>query len=188
MLNQLTRNWWLYAVRGVIAILFGIAALIWPVQMKHILVALFGAFAVADGIFALIAGFTLNPFFDRWWAVLFEGVVGILIGCVAFIWPNVTARILLYFVAIWAIVTGIFEIVAAVEFRRLIKGEWLLILSGVPSIVFGVLLFVFPKAGLVSLVLLIGIYAIAFGIALVVGSFRMHHLQNELKPAIQAGL
>jgi uncharacterized membrane protein HdeD (DUF308 family) len=177
MLEKIASNWWLYAVRGVVAILFGILAIIWPKETILALVLLFGAYALLDGVFSVFAGIASYQYFSRWWAVL-EGVAGILIGVLTFFWPNITALVLLYFIAAWALMTGIFEIVVAIQLRREITGEWALILSGLLSMVLGVLLFVFPGAGAVSLVWLIGIYAILFGITLIILAFRLRSLRR----------
>lgn len=183
MFTQLFRNWWLFAVRGVFAIVFGVLALIWPGSAILALVLLFGAFALVDGIFAVAAGIASHGTFERWWAVLLEGLSGIVIGILTFFWPNITAFVLLYFIAAWAVVTGIFEIVAAIEFRHVIPGEWAMILDGILSVLLGVLLFVFPAAGAVGLVWLIGIYAVAAGIVLLILAFRMHGLLRKIEKA-----
>ena len=183
MLEEIFRNWWMFAVRGVVAVIFGLLALIWPGQTLQALVLVFGAYALVDGIFAVIAGISARGHFDRWWAMLLEGLVGVVIGLLTFFWPNITALVLLYFIAAWALITGIFEIVAAIQLRRLITGEWMLILGGLLSIIFGILLFVFPGAGTVSLVWMIGIYAIVFGISEIIFAFRLRGLKHELKSA-----
>jgi uncharacterized membrane protein HdeD (DUF308 family) len=187
MLEKIARNWWLFVLRGVIAVIFGVVALIWPEQMVQALVLVFGAFALVDGIFTVIAGIASYRYFERWWAVLLEGLAGILIGLLTFFWPNIAGRALLYVIATWALITGIFEIVAAIQLRRVISGEWALILSGLLSIVFGVLLFVFPSAGAVSVVWVIGIYAIIFGIMLIILAFRLRSLLGKLEDAIESG-
>jgi uncharacterized membrane protein HdeD (DUF308 family) len=143
----------------------------------------FGAYALVEGIFAVIAGIAARGYFDRWWAVLLEGMVGIVIGLLTFFWPNITALVLLYFIAAWALITGIFEIVAAIQLRRVITGEWMYILGGLLSIIFGILLFVFPGAGAVSMIWMIGIYAIVFGISLIIFAFRLRGLGHELETA-----
>ena len=181
MLEKITHNWWLYAVRGLVAVIFGILAFTRPEQALQALVLVFGAYALADGIFAMFAGIASYPFFDRWWAVLLEGVAGVVIGLLTFFWPNITTLVLLYFIGAWAIITGIFEIVAAIQFRRIIPGEWAMILMGLLSVVLGSMLFVFPAAAEVSLVWLIGIYAIIAGGMELVLAFRMHGLWNDLK-------
>ncbi|MEW6028166.1 MAG: HdeD family acid-resistance protein [Chloroflexota bacterium] len=183
MFTQLFRNWWLVAVRGVLAIVFGLLALIWPGSAILALVLLFGAFALMDGIVAVAASITWHSYFKRWWAVLLEGLAGIAIGILTFFWPNVTALVLFYFIAAWAVITGIFEIVTAIEFRHVIPGEWAMVLNGLLSVLLGVVLFAFPAAGAVSLVWLIGIYAIAAGIALLILAFRMRGLMRELEKA-----
>ncbi len=186
MISQLFRNWWLFAVRGVLAILFGIVALIWPKSAIYALVILFGAFALVDGIFTVATSITFHKQFARWWAVLLEGLAGIVLGALTFFWPSVTAFVLLIFIAAWAVTTGIFEIVAAIQFRRIIPGEWAMILNGFLSILFGAFLFAFPAMGAVSLAWLIGIYAIAFGIFGIVFAFRLHGLGQDIKQILPA--
>ena len=188
MLEKFTHNWWTFAVRGVAAIIFGVLALIWPGQMLQALVLVFGAYALVDGVFAMFAGIAARGYFERWWAVLLEGVAGVVIGLLTFFWPNITALVLLYFIAAWALITGIFEIVAAIQLRREITGEWMLILGGLLSILFSVLLFVFPGTGALSLVWMIGIYAISFGISEIIFAFRLNGLRRELETAVASGI
>ncbi len=188
MINMIARKWWLYVARGVLAIMFGFLALILPEQTMVALVLLFGVYALVDGIFSLFAGIATYRYFERWWAVLLEGIAGIMVGILTFINPNATGLVLLYFIAAWAVVTGIFEIVAAIQLRRLIVGEWAMILSGLLSIALGVLLFVFPGAGVVSLVWMIGIYAILFGITLIILAIRLRGLWHELESASATGI
>jgi len=188
MLEKITHNWWLYAVRGLVAVLLGILAFTRPEQALQALVLVFGAFALVDGIFAMFAGIASYGFFDRWWAMLLEGVAGVIIGLLTFFWPNITGLVLLYMIAAWALITGIFEIVAAIQLRRLIKDEWMLILGGLLSILFGVLLFVFPVAGAMSVIWMIGIYAIVFGILEIILAFRLYGLRREVKTATKSGL
>lgn len=187
MLEKFTHNWWMFAVRGVLAIIFGGVALIWPGQTLQALVLVFGAFALVDGIFAVIAGIAARGTFDRWWALLLEGMVGIVIGLATFFWPGITALVLVYFIAAWALITGILEIVAAIQLRRVITNEWMYILGGLISILFGILLFVFPGSGAVSLVWMIGIYAIFFGISEIIFAFRLLGLRRELETATESG-
>lgn len=183
MLEKMTRNWWTFALRGLIAIIFGVVALIRPGQALQALVLVFGAFALVDGVLAAAAGISSAAFFDRWWALLLEGLTGIAVGLLAFFWPAVTALVLLYFIAAWALITGIFEIVTAIQLRREITGEWMLILGGVLSIGFGVLLFAFPAAGALSVVWLIGIYALVFGISEIIFAFRLNGFRRDFLAA-----
>lgn len=171
ILGALSENWWALALRGLLALLFGLLVLLWPGPGLLALVFLFGAYAIVDGALAVVAGVrgTAGP---RWLLVV-EGVIGVLAGIVAFAWPGITALALLYVVAFWAVFGGIAEIASAVALRREIEDEWALALGGVLSIIFGVLLAVLPGVGLLSLVWLVGVYAIVFGIALIVLAFRV---------------
>lgn len=173
MLTLLSKNWWVIALRGVAAILFGLAALVWPQLTLTVLVLLFGAYAATDGIFALIAAFQGRAQDTQWWMLLLEGFIGLLAGILTVIWPSITGLILLYVIAAWALLTGILEIAAAVALRREMRGEWVLILTGIASMAFGVLLIVQPGAGIVTLAWLIGGYAMLFGILLVLLAFRL---------------
>jgi uncharacterized membrane protein HdeD (DUF308 family)/sporulation protein YlmC with PRC-barrel domain len=160
----------------VAAILFGILAFAWPGITLFVLVLFFGAYMLVDGLFAIVAAVRAAGREARWWLLLIEGVLGVLAGLVAAFWPGLTALALLYFIAAWAIVTGILEIAAAVRLRREIAGEWALGLSGLLSLLFGVLLVVIPApAGILSLLWLIGVYAIAFGVVLLVLAFRVRN-------------
>jgi uncharacterized membrane protein HdeD (DUF308 family) len=173
MVATLTRYWWVLAIRAVAAILFGIAAFLWPGITLTVLVLLFGAYALVDGIFAVIAGISARQEQERWWMMILEGLAGILIGVLTFLWPGITALVLLYFIAAWSIVTGAFEIAAAIRLRKEIEGEWLLGLAGIASMLFGILLVVLPGPGALALIWLIGAYALIFGILLLVLAFRL---------------
>jgi uncharacterized membrane protein HdeD (DUF308 family) len=175
MVGALSRNWWMLAVRGVVAVLFGIMAFIWPGLTLWALVFLFGAYVLLDGVFALVSAFTGRETDDRWWVLLLEGVAGVAAGLIAFIWPGMTAFVLVYLIAAWAIVTGIIEIAAAIRLRKEIEGEWILALSGLASIIFGVLMILWPGAGALAVVWLIAAYAIFFGILLIFLAFRVRN-------------
>jgi len=181
MADILTRNWWLVVVRGVAAILFGISAFIWPSLTLEVLVLLFGAYALVDGVFAIAAGVSGAALSgsSRWFLVL-EGIAGVIVGLITFFYPNITATALLYLIGAWAIVTGVFEVIGAIQLRQVISNEWLLIFSGVLSVIFGVLVFVFPQASALSILWLIAIYAILFGIGFVALGFRMRSLGKTL--------
>ena len=170
-------------MRGLAAIVFGVLAFVWPDITLFALVLLFGAYMLVDGIFAIVAAVRAAGREARWWLLLIEGVLGVLAGLVAAFWPGLTALALLYFIAAWAIVSGILKIVGAIRLRREIEGEWALGLSGVLSVLFGVLLAVIPApAGLLSLVWLIGAYALAFGVLLLVLAFRVRSASEMQTP------
>lgn len=158
--------WWSFALRGVLAILFGLVAIIWPDITLGALIILFGAYALVDGIFAIVGAAT-NGRDGRWMPLIVVGLAGILVGLVTLIWPGLSALALIYVVAFWAIVIGLLQIVGAIQMRRQITNEVWLILSGVLSVLVGLYIAVFPGDGAVALVLLIGFYAILFGVLLI---------------------
>ncbi len=175
MLNLLARNWWMLVLRGVLAALFGIAAFVWPEITIEALVILFGAYTLVDGAFNVGAALMGR---ERYWGLLLlEGIFGVLVGILTFAWPGITALVLLYLIAGWAIATGLMEIFAAVQLRRQIQGEWLLGLGGILSIVFGVLLAIQPGSGAVALVWLIGGYAVVFGVLLIALGLRLRNMK-----------
>jgi uncharacterized membrane protein HdeD (DUF308 family) len=185
MLEVLTRNWWTLVVRGLVAILFGIIVLIAPgITLKNMLF-FFGAFALVDGIVGVIALLFHIGKYQNWWAMFFNAVLSIAAGLIALLWPGITALSLLWVIAAWAIVAGLFQLVAAVQLRTEIEGEWLLGLSGLVSIVFGVWLFLRPGAGILSLVWLLGIYALFFGALLMGLGFRVRHEHKIIKKPVQ---
>jgi len=171
--TQVSRHyWWLMAIRGLLAVLFGLAAIVWPRLTLFVLVILFGAYALVDGVVAVIVSFQERKNVRQWWVVLLGGIAGIIAGVLTFVWPAITALVLLYLIAAWAIVTGILEIAAAFSRRLPIAHEWTLVLAGILSVLFGVLLAILPGVGLLSLVWLIGIYALAFGVVLIIRAFQ----------------
>jgi uncharacterized membrane protein HdeD (DUF308 family) len=180
MATDLARNWWLLALRGVAGILFGIVAFVWPGATLAALVIVFGTYVFVDGIFALIAGIGMRRQLSLWWLVVLEGVAGIILGLLTFRSPDTTALILLSFIAAWSIITGIFEIATAVRLRKMIDNEWLLILSGVVSIIFGALLIAQPGAGAISIVWLLGAYALLFGILTLMLAFRLRGRRDTI--------
>jgi uncharacterized membrane protein HdeD (DUF308 family) len=170
------------ALRGVAAILFGIVAIAWPDLTVDVFVAFFGAYAFVDGVFSIGAAFG-GATRERWWYVL-RGVSGMIVAMIALVWPGLTALGLLYFIASWAVVTGVLEIVAAIEFRDAITGEALFIISGALSIVFGTVLFAFPGDGAIALVTMIGILAIVNGIWDIAAGIALHGwVSDRLRPA-----
>jgi uncharacterized membrane protein HdeD (DUF308 family) len=174
-----TGHWWALALRGVIAILFGFAAFLRPDIALGALILLFGAYALVDGVFAIVGVFGGTRAGTPRWLLLLEGVVSILAGIIALIFPGLTAVALLYLVAAWAIVTGIVEIATAIRLRQEIQGEWALILGGILSVLFGLLLAVLPGVGILSLIWLIGAYAVVFGVLLLITAFRVRSQDNQ---------
>ena len=180
MLETLTRHWWAVALRGVAAVLFGLIALVWPTITLLALVVLFGAYVLVDGLIALaVAAFGGRGAMGRRGWLVFEGITGIIMGVLTFAWPDITTLVLLWFIAAWALVTGALEIVAAIRLRREIEGEWLLGLGGALSVLFGILLAIWPATGALALVIIIGAYAIVFGVVLVGLALRLRRLQRE---------
>jgi uncharacterized membrane protein HdeD (DUF308 family) len=175
VVDELARHWWVIGLRGFAAILFGVLAFVWPGMTLAVLVLLFGAYALVDGVLTLIAAFRGGV--QHRIAMLVEGVVSVLAGLAAFVWPGLTALVLLYIIAFWAIVTGALEIVAAIRVRRAISNELGLVIGGVLSVVFGVVLLIAPGAGALAVIFLIGAYAVVFGIALLGLAWRLreHH-------------
>jgi uncharacterized membrane protein HdeD (DUF308 family) len=180
MAADLARNWWLLALRGVIGILFGIGAFVWPGATLAALILVFGAYVFVDGIFAVVAGIGMRRQMDRWWLIVLEGAAGIILGLLTFRSPDTTALVLVTFIAAWSIVTGIFEIATAVRLRKLIANEWLLILSGIVSIIFGALLIAQPGAGAISIVWLLGAYALIFGILTLMLALRVRGMRDTI--------
>jgi uncharacterized membrane protein HdeD (DUF308 family) len=153
----------LMLIRGIASIVIGILAVGWPGMTIALLIGIFGAYAIIDGITNLFIGFSPARAGGRSWAYVAQGLVGIAAGVLTFLWPGVTALALVFFIAAWAVATGVIEIVAAIRLRKVIQGEWLLALSGALSVAFGVLVFAFPAAGAVGIAFVLGIYAIAAG-------------------------
>lgn len=176
----LSTNWWALAFRGIVAILFAIFSFLWPGITLSVLVILFGIYAFLDGTFAIISAARAVRGHKRWGAFLVEGIVGILAGLCAWLVPGVTLAFLILLIAGWAIITGILEIVAAFRLRRHLPGEWLLILTGVISIIFGIALYVAPIAGAIVIVWWIAAYALIFGVLLLILAFRLRALHPRL--------
>jgi uncharacterized membrane protein HdeD (DUF308 family) len=173
LLQTLGRNWWLVLLRGIAAIVFGLLAWAWPGVTLVTLVLFWGAYALVDGVAALIGGWKTKDAGKPMWTVVLVGIVGIAAGIFTFLQPGVTAIALLILIAVWAIVQGVFEISAAIRLRKEIQNEWLLILSGALSVAFGVLMILNPGAGAIALLWLIGAFAVAYGALLVVLSFKL---------------
>jgi uncharacterized membrane protein HdeD (DUF308 family) len=171
-LHVLARNWWLLLLRGIIAIIFGVLTFAWPGITLLTLIIFYGAYALIDGIFSIGAAFRGGNAASRWWLILI-GILGIAAGLFTFMWPGLTALVLATLIGFWSLIHGIFEIVGAIKIRKQIDNEWWLVLSGVLSVLFGLLMLFRPGAGALALVWVIGAYAIIFGILLVAFAFRL---------------
>jgi uncharacterized membrane protein HdeD (DUF308 family) len=170
-------GWWTFVLRGILAILFGVLTFLMPGMALVTLVFVFGIYAIADGVFNIVAAFSRHRPPEEaqqpWWALLIQGVLGIIAGVLAFVIPGLTALALLYLIAAWAIVTGAFAVAAAIRLRKHIRGEWVMALTGVLSILFGILLFAFPGPGALAVVLWIGAYAVVLGVMLIALGIRL---------------
>jgi uncharacterized membrane protein HdeD (DUF308 family) len=172
MLPAVSGSWGALAVRGIAAVLFGLVALIWPGLTLTVLIIVYGAYALIDGVFAIVAGLRSGSVTHRR-LLLTEGALGILVGLIALFLPGISALLLLYIIAFWAIFGGLLRIVGAVLLRREIDNEWTMALSGALWVLLGIVLFVLPGAGVLSLAWLIGIFALGAGITLILLAFRV---------------
>jgi len=168
-------NWWLLALRGLLAVLFGVLAFVWPGVTLITLVWLFGAFALLNGILSLVLAAKAPKGFPKVGSLILGGLLGILAGLLAFVMPGITALGLLILIAAWAIMTGVMDLVAAVRLRKIITNEWLLILAGIASVAFGILLLFQPAVGALALIWWIGAWAIVLGILLMIVAFRLRN-------------
>ena len=176
MIRVLAQNWWAIALRGGISMLFGLLALFLPGLTAASLIVLFGIFALADGAFAMMAAIWAAERHERWGPLVLEGTVGLVAGLIAVIEPLAAAFGLLMIIGVWAMVTGIFELMAARRLRRELAGEWLLASTGVLSILLGLFIAIFPGAALVALIWIVGIYALLFGVVLLAFAFRLREM------------
>jgi uncharacterized membrane protein HdeD (DUF308 family) len=175
MLHALAKNWWLLLLRGIAAIVFGVLAFVWPGLTLVTLILFYGAFALVDGVIALVAAFTggAKPL-PTWWLVI-VGLLGIAAGIATFAMPGITAIVLILFMGGWALAHGILEIIGAIRLRKEIDNEWMLILSGGVSVLFGLIVLIAPGAGALGLVWAIAAYSIVFGISFVALSLRLRN-------------
>lgn len=178
MLETLARNWWAIVLRGVFAVLFGLGAFFWPGITLAVLVLLYGAYLFADGILAVVWALMGRRAGAFPWGVFLAGLASIIAGVLTFLMPGLTALVLLYLIAAWAIVRGIFEIIAAFHLRRELTNEWLLALNGVLSVLFGILLIAAPGAGALAVLWIIGTFAIIVGVVMIMLGFRLKGLQG----------
>ena len=176
----LARLWWLFVLRGVLGIAFGVVVLLVPGIGLVAVLALFAAWAIIGGATQLISAWRERDQ-PRWWVGILEGVVGLVAGLVVIIRPDISAIALLYLVAAWAIVTGVLQIFLAIRLRERISGELFLALAGVISVVFGVVLVINPGAGLLSLLWLVGVFAIAIGAMFFLLGLRLRRIFQRAK-------
>jgi uncharacterized membrane protein HdeD (DUF308 family) len=172
MLNLLARNWWVFALRGGIAVVFGLMVLLFPQIALRTFIILFALYTGADGFFAILSFFERESFRKRGWQIM-QGVISVAAAVLAVLYPGMTALIILYVIASRAIVTGALQIAAAIHLRREIEGELWLAISGAVSVIFGSLLVLFPATGALAVLTYISIYAISYGIMLILLAFRL---------------
>jgi len=179
----LSRNWWLMLLRGIAAIVFGVLIFAKPQISLQVLVYLFGVYVLVEGILGIAVAVQARGELDSWGVLFLWGLFGVAVGVLTFVKPEITALALLFYIALWAIATGVLEIAAAIRLRELIKNEWLLILAGLVSVAFGVLLIARPEAGVLAVLALIGVYAIVFGVLLVTFAFKIRSFVSKVAPA-----
>jgi uncharacterized membrane protein HdeD (DUF308 family) len=173
MVRLLAHAWWALAVRGLAAILFGILTLIWPGITLEVLILFFGVYALLDGVLSAVSAFVNRKHDRTWWWLLLSGLAGVVVGVLTFVFPGLTAIMLVYLIAARALIVGVIELAAAVALRREVSNEWLLVLRGIFAILFGLVLAIAPGAGALAMVLMIGVYAIIAGILLLLVAFRL---------------
>lgn len=181
MLQRLTKHWWLLLLRGIVSLLFAIIAFTNPVLAFEALILVLGVFLIVDGATAIYLGVRMRGYDDDWWATTLEGALGVGLGLIALINPELTAAGLVLVLAVWFLVTGVFEIATAIKLRKEIDNEWLLGLAGVISIVLGALMIINPNAGAISIMWWLGIYAAIFGVLLVGLGLRMRQIGKRMK-------
>ena len=169
----LSRNWWAFLLRGIIAVVFGVIAISMPVAAFLSIVFVFGVFALVDGIFTIVSAFTSNAKSENWWWLILEGLFGILIGVLTLVQPAAMSEAWLLLIGAWAIVTGVLEIITAIRLRKEITGEFWLILGGLISIAFGAFILATPVAGAFAIGFVIGIYALVFGVAFIMLALKL---------------
>jgi uncharacterized membrane protein HdeD (DUF308 family) len=172
MVRALAKNWWLLLLRGIAAIIFGVLAFAWPGLTLLTLILFYGAFALVDGVLAITAAIAGGAPAPRWWLAI-VGLLGIAAGLLTFLMPGLSALVLLFFIAGWAIATGVLQIIGAIQLRKEIDNEWLLILGGVISVLFGIGVMLAPGAGALALVWVIGTYAVILGVVFVALALRL---------------
>lgn len=187
MLASMKRAWWVILLRGILAILFGALAIIWPGLTLLTLILIYAAYALVDGGFTAYAALQSRTEDNRWWIRLLEGGVGIIAGIVAFIAPLIAGFVLLLWIAVWAILTGITQMTTAYQLRKEIEGEWYLGLAGLLSILFGGFIALFPVGGALAIAWLIGLYSIMFGVLFISLALRLRNRESTSEDQQQQG-
>jgi len=178
----LAQNWWVLALRGVLGILFGLIAFVYPGATMLSLVLVFAAYALVDGIFAIVSAVRAARKHERWGLLVAEGMANILTGIIAFVWPGITVVAFVLLMAAWALVSGTLMLAAAFRLRN-DHGRWWLAFGGVVSILYGLLLVIAPLIGALVLTWWLGAYAIIFGAALLVLAFQLRARKDDSRPA-----
>jgi uncharacterized membrane protein HdeD (DUF308 family) len=182
-MDLMARHWWLHLLRGIAAIAFGVLTVVMPGVTLTVLVLLFAMYAFAAGVLAVVVALRgAREHRRRWWAFLLEGIAGIAFAVLTVVWPTMTALVLVYFIASWAVITGVLQVTAAIRLRHEIRGEWLLLLAGLLSIGLGFAMFVFPAAGALALVLWIGAYALVYGTVTILLGLRLRSARSSVLP------
>lgn len=173
--EQLCGQWGLIALRGILGIVFGVLTFIWPIATILSLAIIWGVFVLADGVTALASSWRMYKNGVKWWPYLVFGLVGVLAGLMALLWPGLTALILLYVIAFWAIFGGITQLMAGINMPNKTEGEnhWYLLIGGILGIIFGVLLLFAPLEGALAVVMVIGFYALVTGILALVLAVKL---------------
>ncbi|MGO4409482.1 MULTISPECIES: HdeD family acid-resistance protein [unclassified Brevundimonas] len=173
--SALHKSWWLLLLRGIAAVVFGVLTFAWPQISLLSLIIVYGAYALVDGVLAIVAAIWGGGLAPRWWLAL-SGVAGVAAGVLAFVWPGLTALVLIYLIGFWSIMRGVLEIVGAVHLRKEIANEWTLAAAGILSILFGLILVFAPGPGALGLLWLIAAWAILFGGLMIFVAFRVRKL------------
>ncbi len=179
MLRSYSTYWWIILVRGLLAILLGVVALVWTQALTLAILFIFGAYAFVDGTLAVVTGINHRYTNPNWWLTLLEGLAGITAGLVAFLFPTFAVVVALYLIAAWAIITGILEIATAIQLRAEVTNEWAMALTGLISIVLGIILVLYPATGATAIVFVLGIYALIFGALMVYLAFRVRSMLDN---------
>ena len=182
LVDDVARSWGWILLRGVVAILFGFVAFTQPGITLLALTTVWGVYALADGALALLAAFKIRETGRPMWFLVIVGLLGIAAGIITFVWPGMTAIVLLTFIAFWAVIAGLFQIAAAVRLRKMISNEWMLGLSGLLSVAFGAIMIARPGAGALTVIWIIGWFATLYGLLLVMLSFRIKGIVGRVVP------